>query len=276
MTAGQPAPSLRPITMRSHSAPSPAWEAFAWGAPADPKAAGPNAGTPVVPILLDADLQPFDTRPLAADSIERADGAVFLVAPATATPCPDILERIRAALSARPDVGVFYGDDAVVDAEGLARADRSLPEADMPIHVPQLRHMRPPLDAPAAGDGSPETGKSDDKASDGLAGAVQRAVEHWLSKAGLGGASDAPGKVYVEQAEGGDMLIEIVSEMELDDALDLELEFDVDDNGEGGEGFPDAARLTEALRAAGYDVHTMKDREEKAGGGKKEKKSRRK
>jgi hypothetical protein len=124
MTAGHPAPSLRPITMRSHSAPSPAWEAIAWGTPpgpktADSKAAGPNANTPVVPILLDADLQPFDTRPLAADSIERADGAVFLVAPATATPCPDVLERIRAALSARPDVGIFYGDDAVVDAEGL-------------------------------------------------------------------------------------------------------------------------------------------------------------
>jgi O-antigen biosynthesis protein len=119
MTAGHPAPSLRPITMRSHSAPSPAWEAIAWGTPADPKAAGPNANTPVVPILLDADLQPFDTRPLAADSIERADGAVFLVAPATATPCPDVLERIRAALSARPDIGIFYGDDAVVDAEGL-------------------------------------------------------------------------------------------------------------------------------------------------------------
>lgn len=130
--------------MRSSSAPSPAWQAIAWTAPSD-RAAGRHAATPIVPILLDGEFRPLDTRPLEADSIERADDAVFLVAPAAATPCPDIRERIRAALAARPDVGIFYGDDAVVDAEGRVASvhckpafDRTLLMADDYIGFPLI------------------------------------------------------------------------------------------------------------------------------------------
>lgn len=85
--------------------PSPSWGAMSW----------PRE---IVPLPLDAGLRPLDPRALAG----RVAGRAFFVAPASCALRPDLIERVRPALAARPDVGIFYGDDAVLNPEGQVRS----------------------------------------------------------------------------------------------------------------------------------------------------------
>ncbi|WP_442755015.1 glycosyltransferase family 2 protein [Methylocystis sp. JAN1] len=63
------------------------------------------------PVPLDGDLRPID-----ADILKSVDGRanlVFFIAPATARLNPELIDLVRPSLARRPEVGVFYGDDAV-------------------------------------------------------------------------------------------------------------------------------------------------------------------
>lgn len=92
--------------MPNQTAPSASWSAIAW----------PDS---VVPLPLDAAFRPLDGARLARlASGERPAGRVLFVAPAASDLRPDLLDAIRPVLAARPDVGIFYGDDAVLDGEG--------------------------------------------------------------------------------------------------------------------------------------------------------------
>ncbi|KAI0318645.1 hypothetical protein OF83DRAFT_1231961 [Amylostereum chailletii] len=147
----------------------------------------------------------------------------------------------------------------IVDAVGLATADGTLPEADQPIHRPRSPPLdgtaQPPapVDAPAvaaADKVSKETPPEAAPAAD-VPNALRQAIEKMLKKAGLGSA----GEVTVEDGEDGEMVIEIVSELNLDlDVGDLDLDLNIGEDGM----FQDTAALTEVLRAAGYDVREEK------------------
>jgi O-antigen biosynthesis protein len=95
--------------------PTPSWGAIAW----------PEA---VTPLPLGPGFRPLDEGVLAdlaagrPASEGRPADRVFLVAPAASTLRPDLVERISAALAARPDIGIFYGDDAVLDRDGQVAA----------------------------------------------------------------------------------------------------------------------------------------------------------
>jgi protein OS-9 len=154
----------------------------------------------------------------------------------------------------------------IVDANGLAAADRSLPETDSPIHLRRPVPKHPPLDA-AANNGAAKSGsdvqaeEGVDEATASLSTAIQRAIQRMISKAGLAGADDAgaiPGTVVVEDAGDGEMVIEFVSDIDLNEELELDIEYDVLEREDGATAFPDSARLAEALRAAGIDVRAEK------------------
>ena len=87
----------------------PSWTAAPW--PDD-----------IVPVPLDATFRPLDptvlTRPPGA-----ADQVLF-VAPAASVLRPDLAQPIRRARAGRPDVGIFYADDAVTGPDGgVTRVD---------------------------------------------------------------------------------------------------------------------------------------------------------
>jgi hypothetical protein len=87
-------------------APSASWSAHVW----------PDA---ILPLPLDERLHPVDARKLGqiAAGALPACRAVF-VAPAASELHPDLFASILAAMAERPDIGIFYGDDAVVDGAG--------------------------------------------------------------------------------------------------------------------------------------------------------------
>ena len=160
----------------------------------------------------------------------------------------------------------------VVDAATLANADSSLPEADHPFsqrRPPVANH--PPLDAAEALSGAGvETDGSDASqtatepdAKDDVGGAydhnemLRRALEAILQKTGnpqgndAGADADTTPRVVVEDIGDGEMVIEFISEIEM--------------NGEGGGGdaqqrvddiskMMDSKMFEDALRAAGFDV----------------------
>ncbi|MCJ2073059.1 glycosyltransferase [Methylobacterium sp. J-030] len=91
-------------------APSASWGTLAW----------PDA---ILPLSLDAQFRPVDERRLdqiAAGTLP-ACRAVF-VAPAASELRPDLVARLTRALAERPDLGIVYADDAVVDGAGQVRS----------------------------------------------------------------------------------------------------------------------------------------------------------
>src|ERR1700712_4666879 len=105
------APETRPVLKKKPvPAPSASWTASAW----------PDA---ILSLPLDMQFRPLDERRLgqvAAGQLPECR-AVF-VAPATAELRPDLVAHLRAAMATRPDIGIFYGDDAVVDGAGQIRS----------------------------------------------------------------------------------------------------------------------------------------------------------
>lgn len=92
--------------MPKQTTPSASWSAIAW----------PEA---FVPLPLDAGFRPLDGQKLARLAAgDRPVGRILVVAPAAAILRPDLLDRIRPVIAARPDIGIFYGDDAVLDGDG--------------------------------------------------------------------------------------------------------------------------------------------------------------
>jgi GT2 family glycosyltransferase len=90
--------------------PSASWSARAW----------PDA---ILPLPLDERFHPVDERKLGQVAAGQlpACRAVF-VAPAASDLHPDLFAPILAAMAERPDIGIFYGDDAVVDGAGQVRS----------------------------------------------------------------------------------------------------------------------------------------------------------
>ena len=157
----------------------------------------------------------------------------------------------------------------VVDATTLANADSSLPEADHPFsqrRPPVANH--PPIDAAEApsgagvetdgGDSSQKVTEPDAKENVGAydhSDLLRRALEAILQKTGNpqgndAGADTAP-RVVVEDMGDGEMVIEFISEIEMND--------------EGGRGdaqqrvddiskMMDSKMFKDALREAGIDV----------------------
>jgi protein OS-9 len=162
----------------------------------------------------------------------------------------------------------------VVDAATLANADSSLPEADHPFH--QRRSsvgVPPPLDAAESpsgvnaetdgDDGSQKAAKSATKDSGGMVDhhdLLRRALEAILQKTaanptGEGNGADADAgvgstpRVVVEDVGDGQMVIEFISEIGIEDGEDVGRRT-VDDISQlmGSKAFEDA------LRAVGFDV----------------------
>jgi protein OS-9 len=148
----------------------------------------------------------------------------------------------------------------VVDAATLANADNQLPESDHPYRqrrAPASSNPPPPLDAA-------EEGRGDDPAPDANGAAealdpndlLRRALETILQKAtrntaaaGHGaGAEGAEPRVVVEDVGDGEMVIEFISEVQMDDRADLERS--VDDLSR----MMDSNMFEDVLRAAGFDV----------------------
>jgi GT2 family glycosyltransferase len=96
-------------------APSASWEALAW----------PDA---ILPLPVDAQFRPLDERRLGQIAARELPScrAVF-VAPAASELRPDLVAQLTRALAERPDIGIFYGDDAVVDGTGQVRSVQCKP-----------------------------------------------------------------------------------------------------------------------------------------------------
>ncbi|KAH9079467.1 hypothetical protein EDB83DRAFT_2342786 [Lactarius deliciosus] len=147
----------------------------------------------------------------------------------------------------------------VVDAATLANADNSHPESDHP-YLQRRAPAPPPLDAAeSAATPEDEQGPGHDGAhSDAESAALgrndqlRRALEAVLRKAGNPTAGNGAGagepRVVVEDVGDGEMLIEFISEVQLDDGTDLEQS--VDDLSR----LMDSNMFEDALRAAGFDV----------------------
>ena len=156
----------------------------------------------------------------------------------------------------------------VVDAATLANADSSLPESDHPLRQrrpPVANH--PPLDAAEAPSGAgveADGGDASQKATEPVAkGAVdqnellRRALEAILQKTGNPQANDAGAgagatpRVVVEDVGEGEMVIEFISEIEMNDdgSGDVQRRV-VSDISE----MMDSKVFEDALRAAGFDV----------------------
>jgi GT2 family glycosyltransferase len=91
-------------------APSASWEALAW----------PDA---ILPLPLDAEFRPVDERRLKQVAAGQLPACrALFVAPAASELRPDLVAHLLGALAARPDIGIFYGDDAVVDGAGQIRS----------------------------------------------------------------------------------------------------------------------------------------------------------
>lgn len=86
-------------------APTPSWGAIDWG-------------ESLIPLPLDDGLRPLDPQALATPKA----GCAYLVAPASCILRPDIVEKVLPTMAARPDVGIFYGDDAVLARDGRVRS----------------------------------------------------------------------------------------------------------------------------------------------------------
>ena len=151
----------------------------------------------------------------------------------------------------------------VVDATTLANADGSLPEADYPFHQrPVPVSGAPPLDAAvtASGDGDDASQKSSEDGTDTVDrySLLRRALEAILQKAAANpeandagaGAGAAP-RVVVEDVGDGEVMIEFISEIEMNDGNGNNVRRRaVDDISR----VMDSKVFEDALRAAGFDV----------------------
>lgn len=70
----------------------------------------------VIPVPLDKSAMPIDT--LLFTRYKGSERHFFFIAPKTAIIRPDLIRFLRPTLSERPDVGIFYGDDAILGADG--------------------------------------------------------------------------------------------------------------------------------------------------------------
>jgi protein OS-9 len=160
----------------------------------------------------------------------------------------------------------------VVDAATLANADSSLPEADHPFsqrRPPVANH--PPLDAAEGlsgagvgtdgGDAS-ETATKPDAKDDGVGAydhndMLRRALEAILQKTGnpqgndAGAGADTTPRVVVEDIGDGEMVIEFISEIEMNDEGGGDSQRRVVDDISK---IMDSKVFEDALRAAGFDV----------------------
>jgi protein OS-9 len=155
----------------------------------------------------------------------------------------------------------------VVDATTLANADSSLPEADHPFsqrRPPVANH--PPLDAADAlsgagvesdgGDASQTAAEPDAKGAYDHNDMLRRALEAILQKTGNPQGNDAGAdagtapRVVVEEMGDGEMVIEFISEIEMNDEAGGDAQRRVDDISK----MMDSKMFEDALRAAGFDV----------------------
>jgi len=159
----------------------------------------------------------------------------------------------------------------VVDAATLANADSSLPETDHPLRQrrpPFANH--PPLDAAEAlsgagvetdgGDASQkvtEPAAKDNEGSLDHNDLLRRALEAILQKAGnpqgndAGAGTGATPRVVVEDVGDGEMVIEFISEIEMNDDGSGDVQRRVADDLSQ---MMDSRVFEDALRAAGFDV----------------------
>jgi protein OS-9 len=148
----------------------------------------------------------------------------------------------------------------VVDAATLAKADNSLPESDHPYRQRRASASSkppPPLDAAEREDG-PGRDDDDDSAphepdtldrNDLLRRALEAIFQNAAGNPAAGdGTGAAEPRVVVEDVGDGEMVIEFISEVQLDDGADLERS--VDDLSR----LMDSNMFEDALRAAGFDV----------------------
>lgn len=70
----------------------------------------------IAPVPLDARMQPLDPEAIAESALRP--GRLYVVAPAEARFAPGLMETLRRARDTRPDIGIFYGDEARTDARG--------------------------------------------------------------------------------------------------------------------------------------------------------------
>jgi hypothetical protein len=70
----------------------------------------------IQPLPLDESFQPVDLG--LFDQLQASHGRFIFVAPQWSRLNPEIIGLVQTALASRPDVGIFYGDDAVVDEAG--------------------------------------------------------------------------------------------------------------------------------------------------------------
>jgi protein OS-9 len=158
----------------------------------------------------------------------------------------------------------------VVDATTLASADSSLPEADHPFsqrRPPVANH--PPLDTAEAvssagvetdgGDASQtasEPGAKDNVGAYDHNDKLRRALEAILQKTGNPQGNDAGAdagtapRVVVEDIGDGEMVIEFIDEIEMNDEGGGDAQRRVDDISK----MMDSKMFEDALRAAGFDV----------------------
>ena len=155
----------------------------------------------------------------------------------------------------------------VVDATTLANADDQLLESDHPYHqrrTPASSKLVPPLDAAAAptgeedgaagrdddGDTPPDTLDHNDLLRRALETILQKAAAagNPTAAAGNGAGAGAEPRVVVEDVGDGEMVIEFISEVQMDDRADLERS--VDDLSR----LMDSNMFEDALREAGFDV----------------------
>jgi len=142
----------------------------------------------------------------------------------------------------------------VVDAATLANADNSLLESDHPYHqrrAPASSNPPPPLDAAEKEDGAEPDALLD--RNDLLRRALEAIFQNAAGNPAAGdgaaaAAAAAEPRVVVEDVGDGEMVIEFISEVQLDDGADLERS--VDDLSR----LMDSNMFEDALRAAGFDV----------------------
>ncbi|KAF8274961.1 hypothetical protein EI94DRAFT_1768293 [Lactarius quietus] len=141
----------------------------------------------------------------------------------------------------------------VVDAATLANADNQLPESNLPYRqrrAPASSNPPPPLDA-----AENRPGRNDDSTLD-QNDLLRRALETILQNAagnpaagiGAGAGGGVEPRVVVEDVGDGEMLIEFISEVQMNDRADLERSV------EELSRLMDSNMFEDALRAVGFDV----------------------
>lgn len=160
----------------------------------------------------------------------------------------------------------------VVDAEALAATNPDIPEADHPIKLPRRTPLPPGsgagshLEGGGSDDQDHEDGElsglsmdmdmnedgnaEDDPSLDDPSHVLRLALERILNRQ----IGDGAPRVIVEDAGDGEMVIELITELDVDDQ-DLE-NVDLDEALQDAvnNGMPDSEAIMRALRAAGYEV----------------------